>query len=81
VLYNGGCWAEAVGARGRAPGWGGGGSEDEAVVVAGTEAGIVRVGGGAAAASRCSSVAVCGVMPSGFMGAFLWIGIGAILSV
>jgi hypothetical protein len=43
---------------------------------------IVRVGGGGgAAASRCSSVAVCGVMPSGFMGAFLWIGIGAILSV
>lgn len=51
---------------GRAPGWGAGGDE-EAVVVAGTEAGVVRVGGGV----EVSSEAVLGVMPSGFMGAFL----------
>jgi len=58
--------AGPVGGWGRAPGWGAGGDE-EAVVVAGTEAGVVRVGGGV----EVSSEAVLGVMPSGFMGAFL----------
>jgi hypothetical protein len=29
--------------------------------------------------SEVVSEAVCGVMPSGFMGAFLWIGMGAIV--
>jgi hypothetical protein len=45
-------------------------------VVAGTEAGIVRVGVGVSASV---SEAVLGVMPSGLMGAFLWIGIGGIV--
>jgi hypothetical protein len=49
-----------------------------AVVVAGTEAGRVRVGGGV---SEVVSEAVWGVMPSGFMGAFLWMGIGGIVDV
>jgi hypothetical protein len=48
------------------------------VVVAGTEAGIVRVGVGV---SLGLSDAVLGVMPSGLMGAFLWIGIGGIVYV
>jgi hypothetical protein len=48
------------------------------VVVAGTEAGIVRVGVGVLLGS---SEAVLGVMPSGLMGAFLWIGIGGIVSM
>jgi hypothetical protein len=47
-------------------------------VVAGTEAGTVRVGAGV---SLAVSEAVWGVMPSGFMGAFLWIGIGGIVSM
>jgi hypothetical protein len=70
--------AEAVGGSGRAPGWGGGGPEDMgvAVVVAGTEAGRVRVGGGT---SGLVSETVCGVIPSGFIGAFLWMGIGGIV--
>jgi hypothetical protein len=67
-----------VGGTGRAPGWGGGGPEESAVVVAGTEAGIVRVGVGVFLGS---SEAVLGVMPSGLMGAFLWIGIGGIVSM
>jgi hypothetical protein len=62
---------------GRAPGWGAGGSEEDAVVVAGTEAGVVRVGGGFEVGSE---EAVLGVMPSGLMGAFLWIGIGGIFA-
>lgn len=45
-------------------------------MVAGTEAGTVRVGAGV---ESVSSEAVFGVTPSGFMGAFLWIGIGGIL--
>jgi hypothetical protein len=45
-------------------------------VVAGTEAGMVRVGVGV---SVSLSEAVLGVMPSGLMGAFLWIGIGGIV--
>jgi hypothetical protein len=48
------------------------------VVVAGTEAGRVRVGVGV---SLRLSEAVLGVMPSGLMGAFLWIGIGGIVYV
>jgi hypothetical protein len=63
---------------GRAPGCGRGGPEESAVVVAGTEAGTVRVGGGAESGL---SEAVLGVMPSGFMGAFLWIGMGGIVQV
>lgn len=45
-------------------------------MVAGTEAGRVRVGVGV---SLPLSEAVLGVMPSGLMGAFLWIGIGGIV--
>jgi hypothetical protein len=45
-------------------------------VVAGTDAGTVRVGVGVSLVA--SSEAVFGVMPSGFMGAFLWMGIGGI---
>jgi hypothetical protein len=42
-----GAWTEAVGAIGRAPGWGGGGPEFALeVVVAGCEKGVVRVGWG-----------------------------------
>jgi hypothetical protein len=62
--------AACVGGTGRAPGWGGGGSEESAVVVAGTEAGRVRVGVGVLSSGLLSEV-VLGVMPSGFMGAFL----------
>jgi hypothetical protein len=67
-----------VGGIGRAPGCGAGGPEESAVVVAGTEAGIVRVGVGA---SLGLSEAVLGVMPSGLMGAFLWIGIGGMVGM
>ena len=66
-----------MGGTGLAPGWGGGGPEESAVVVAGTEAGVVRVGGGLEELG--SEEAVEGVMPSGLMGAFLWIGIGGIV--
>lgn len=74
-MVEGAC-AAAVGGIGRAPGCGGGGSEESAVVVAGTEAGTVRVGVGVVSAS---SEAVFGVVPSGLMGAFLWIGMGGMV--
>lgn len=72
--------ADCVGGIGRAPGWGGGGRDESAVVVAGTEAGRVRVGVGVVSSVGLFE-AVLGVMPSGFMGAFLWIGMGGILGV
>lgn len=66
-MVEGAC-ADAVGGIGRAPGCGGGGFDESAVVVAGTEAGTVRVG---VVVLPVSSDAVCGVIPSGLIGAFL----------
>jgi hypothetical protein len=66
-----------VGGAGRTPGCGAGGLEDVDVVVAGVEAGIVRVGVGLL---EESAVVVEGVIPSGFMGAFLWMGIGGMVA-
>jgi len=72
----------AVGASGRAPGWGAGGwdVEEDAVVVAGAGKGVVRVDW------LGFRSAVWGVMPSGFaaveeMGSFLWRGIGGMAAI
>lgn len=66
-----------MGGIGRAPGCGGGGPSALAVVVvAGLEAGVVRVGAGVSS----SVVAVLGVVPSGFMGASLWMRIGGMVA-
>ena len=63
---------------GRAPGCGGGGPSALAVVVAGLEAGVVRVGAGVSEDGLSSTV--LGVMPSGFMGASLWMRIGGMVA-